>query len=69
MKHAALGLIGIYVGYLEFSDDLAYWLPSWAATFDSGYVWGQVFVLAALGAIVFGTVVFLSYRALSWILD
>jgi hypothetical protein len=69
MKRAILLGLGLYVGYVEFSDDLVYWLPSWGAAFDSGYIWGQVVILGALAAVIFGTVVFLSRDFLDWIFE
>ena len=56
------------MGYWEFRDDLGYWLPA-VGSLDSGYVLGQIVVLAILAAIIFGTVISLSYRFLSSILD
>jgi hypothetical protein len=69
MKRAILAGIGLYVGWLEFSDDLGYWLPAWGQTIESGYGWGQVVILGFLGAIIFGTVVWTGYRALGYLLD
>jgi hypothetical protein len=57
------------IGYREFRGALEYWLPAWGAAFDSGYVWGQIVVLAVLAAIVFGSVVAMAYRALGYWLD
>ena len=68
MKRAALALLAIIVGYQEFSDDLAYWLPAWGAVYG-GQVIGQTVILTVLAAIVFGSAVFLSYRFLGWLLD
>jgi hypothetical protein len=53
---------------LRFRDDLEYWLSAWGAVYG-GRVIGQTMILTALAAIVFGSTVFLSYRALTWILD
>ncbi|MGP0018638.1 MAG: hypothetical protein ACLPHP_08735 [Candidatus Sulfotelmatobacter sp.] len=69
MKRAVIAGLGLYVGWLEFSDDLAYWLPAWGQTIESGYGWGQVVILGLLGAIIFGTVAAFSYRFLNWIFE
>jgi hypothetical protein len=61
-------MLAIVIGYWEFRDDLAYWLPA-VGSLDSGYALAQTLVLAFLAAIIFGTVIFLSYRVLSSILD
>lgn len=61
-----LASLGLYLGWLEFSADLGYWLPAWGQTIDSGYVWGQVVILGILGTIIAGTIVCFSYRLLSW---
>jgi hypothetical protein len=68
MKRAVLALVAIIVGYQELSGDLAYWLPAWGAVYG-GEIIGQSVILTVLAAIVFGSAVFLAYRALSWILD
>jgi hypothetical protein len=68
MKRAAWAILAIVVGYQEFSDDLAYWLPAWGAVYG-GQVIGQTVILTVLAAIVFWSAVFLSYRLLGWILD
>jgi hypothetical protein len=67
MKRAALALLAVVIGYWEFRDDLAYWLPAWGSI-DSAYALGQTLLLALLGAIIFATVS-LSYRSLNWVLD
>jgi len=68
MKSSALALLGLIVGYLEFSDDLAVWLPAFGALGD-GQVIGQTVILGVLALIAFGSAVFLSYRALTWIFE
>lgn len=68
MKQVLITGVVLYFGWLEFSVDIQYWLPSWAAAFDSGYVWGQVVILGALAAAIFGTVIWTGYRVLSYIL-
>lgn len=68
MKRVALAMLAIVVGYWEFRDDLSYWLPA-VGSLDSGYALGQIVVLGLLAAVVFGTVISLSYHFLSSILD
>jgi hypothetical protein len=68
MKRAAWAVLGIVIGYWEFRDDLDYWLPAWGGMYG-GQVIGQSVIFGVLAAIVFGSVVFLSYRFLSWILE
>jgi hypothetical protein len=60
----AVAILAMVVGNWEFRVDLQYWLPTWGAAFDGGYVWGQTVILAALAAIVFGSVVTPAYRPL-----
>jgi hypothetical protein len=67
-KRAALAVLGIVIGYLEFRADLNYWLPA-VGSLDSGYALTQVIVFAILAAILFGTAISLSYRFLNSILD
>lgn len=68
MKRAALAALAIVAGFWEFRDDLAYWLPA-VGSLSSGYALGQIVILGFLAAIIFGTVISLSYRLLSSILD
>ena len=68
MRQAAWAVLAIVIGYWEFRDDLDYWLPALGAVYG-GQVIGQTVILTVLAAIVFGSAVFLAYRALSWILD
>lgn len=69
MKRAIIAGLGLYLGWLEFADDLGTWLPAWGAAIDAGYIWGQVVILGALGAVIFGSVVVFSYRFLDWIFE
>jgi hypothetical protein len=55
------------IGYWEFRDDLAYWLPG-VGSLSSGYAVGQTVVLGILAAGIFSTVLSLSYRVLNSIL-
>ncbi len=68
MRRACWSVLAIVIGYWEFSDDLAYWLPAWGAVYG-GQVIGQTAVLVVVAAIVFGSAVFLSYRLLNWIFE
>jgi hypothetical protein len=68
MKRAIIAVLAIVVGYWEFRGDLDYWLPAWGAVYG-GQVIGQAVILGVLAAIIFGSVVFLSYRFLSFIFD
>lgn len=68
MKRAIIAGLGLYLGYLEFGDDLAYWLPAWGAVYG-GQVIGQAVILGVLAAMIFGSVAVLGYRALGWLLD
>jgi|HubBroStandDraft_2_1064218.scaffolds.fasta_scaffold186411_2 hypothetical protein len=69
MKRAIIAILAIVIGWWEFQDDPAYWLPAWGTAIESGYGWGQVAILALLTAIIFGTVVWTGYRALGYLLD
>jgi Flp pilus assembly pilin Flp len=55
------------IGYWEFRDDLAYWLPG-VGSLSSGYAVGQTVVLGIFAAGIFSTVLSLSYRVLNSIL-
>lgn len=33
MKQAILIGLGLYIGYLQFEDDLVYWIPAWGKGF------------------------------------
>ena len=68
MKRAALAALAIVIGYWEFRDDLMYWLPAFGSL-GSGYALGQTVVLGFLAGVIFGTVISLSYRFLTRILD
>ena len=68
MKRAILAGLALYIGYLEFGADLDYWLPAWGAVYG-GQVIGQAVIFGILAAIVFGSVVALSYRFLNWIFE
>jgi hypothetical protein len=68
MKRAILAALAIVIGYWEFRDDLAYWLPA-VGSLSSGFALGQTVVLGFLAAMIFGTVISLSYRFLNSILD
>jgi hypothetical protein len=68
MRRAAWAIAGIVIGYWEFRDDLEYWLPA-LGTVYGGQVVGQTAILTVLAAIVLGSVVWLSYRGLSYLLD
>jgi len=68
MKRAIIAGLGLYVGWLEFSDDLGYWLPAWGGAYG-GQVIGQTVIFGVLAVIVFGSVVALSYRFLNWIFE
>ena len=65
MQRAALATV---VCYWEFRCDPDYWLPALGVV-CGGYVVGQMVILAVLAAIIFGSVVILSYRFLDWLLD
>ena len=65
MQRAALATV---VCYWEFRSDLDYSLPPLGVV-CGGYVVGQMVILAVLAAIIFGSVVILSYRFLDWLLD
>jgi len=68
MKRAVIAGLGLYLGWLEFADDLAYWLPAWGAVYG-GQVIGQAVILGILAAIIFGSAAVLSYRFLDWIFE
>lgn len=69
MKRAIIAILAIVIGWWEFQDDLAYWLPAWGTAIESGCGWGQVAILGFLSAILAGTIVWTGYRALSYLLD
>jgi hypothetical protein len=52
MKRAIIAILAIVIVWWEFQDDLAYWPPARGTALDSGYVWGEVVILGALGATV-----------------
>jgi hypothetical protein len=68
MKRAIIAVLAIVVGYWEFRGDLEYWLPAWGAVYG-GKVIGQAVIIGVLALIVFGSVVFLSYRLLNWMFE
>lgn len=68
MKQAALAVLAIVWGYLEFRADINFRLPA-VGSVDSGYALGQIVVLGILAAAIFGTVISLSYSFLNSILD
>jgi hypothetical protein len=61
-------MLAIITGYWQFRAVLDYWLPAIGAM-DSGFVFAQTILLGLLAAIVFGTVVTLAYKFLTWILE
>jgi hypothetical protein len=68
MKRASWAAFGIVVGYMEFRADIDFWLPSFGAEYD-GHALGQIVALGILAVFVFGSVVFMGYRALNWIFE
>jgi hypothetical protein len=68
MKRAIIAILAIVVGYWEFCDDLAYWLPAWGAVYG-GQIIGQSVIFGVLALIIFGSAVALSYRFLNWIFE
>ena len=68
MKRAVLAALAIVIGYIEFRDDISYWLPAFGSL-SSGFALGQTVVLGFLAAMIFATVLSLSYRLISSILD
>lgn len=65
MKRAAVAMLGLYAGYYEFRYDLL-----WILTIgECGQVQGQVAILGVLALLVFGTFIWMGYRALGYLLD
>jgi hypothetical protein len=64
MKRLALTGLGIYVGWLEYGDDVIAWLPA----FGGDALW-QTLILGLLTLAVFGTVVWAGYQVLGSLLD
>ena len=69
LSRVAITLGGLYLAWCQLQEICGYWFPALGELEGSARIWQSIVLGVILGGVIFGTVVGLGYRVLSYLLD